>query len=77
MKVEIRMNYFFIPTIALGIAAVGRFFTSYGMMWYEDITRIFLIPPFWFINLIWDVVDVITTTTVVIVWNQFERGIRF
>ncbi len=28
-------------------------------------------------SLIWDVVDVISTTAVVIVWNQFERGMRF
>ncbi len=77
MKAQIRMSFFVIPIIALGVAAVGRFFTNYGMEWYEVITVTWLMPPVWFMSLIWDVVDVISTTTVVIVWNQFERGIRF
>ncbi len=45
MKVQIRMSFFVIPIIALGVAAVGRFFTNYGMEWYEAITVIPLIPP--------------------------------
>jgi len=77
MKIQIRMSYFVIPIIALGVAAVGRFFTNYGMKWYGAITGTLLIPPIWFMSLMWDVVDIISTTTVVIVWNQFERGIRF
>jgi len=77
MEVQIRVSYFVIPIIALGIAAVGRFFTNYGMEWYGAISLTLFITPIWFMSLIWDVVDVISTTTVVIVWNQFERGIRF
>ena len=38
MKVQIRMSFFVILIIALGAAAVGRFFTNYGMEWYEAIT---------------------------------------
>jgi len=77
MEVQIKMNFFIIPIIALGAAAVGRFFMDHGMAWYTGITATLTIPPAWFMNLIWDVVDVISTTTAVIVWNQFERGLRF
>ena len=77
MEAQIRMNFFIIPIIALGVALVGRFFTIHGMEWYTTTTATLLIPPIRFMNLVWGVVDIISTTTVIIVWNQFERGIRF
>ena len=77
MEILVRISYFIIPIISLAIAAINHFFTSYGMFWYKTIVLPSFIPPRWFIEIMWQIIYVLTTIAVLVVWNRFERNMRF
>ncbi len=77
MEILVRISYFVIPIISLSIASINHFFTSYGMVWYKTITLPSFTPPRWVIEIMWQLIYVLTTIAVVIVWNRFKRNIRF
>lgn len=77
MKVKIKPNFFIIPTMAFIVAATGRFFVDHGRGWYLTVTKLFSTPPVWIMDFISDIVDIISTATIFIIWNQFKRNTRF
>ncbi|MGB8366995.1 MAG: tryptophan-rich sensory protein [Candidatus Babeliales bacterium] len=77
MEILVRISYFVIPIIALAITAINHFFVSYGMVWYKELVFPSFTPPRWFIEIMWQIIYVLTTISVVIVWNHFKRNMRF
>jgi len=77
MEVLVRISYFVIPIISLTIAAINHFFTSYSMSWYKTIVLPPFTPPRWFIEIVWQIIYILTTMVVLVVWNRFERNLRF
>ncbi|HEB41700.1 MAG TPA: tryptophan-rich sensory protein [Candidatus Dependentiae bacterium] len=77
MEILVRISYFVIPIISLGIAALNHFFTSYGMSWYKTIALPSFTPPRWVIEIMWQLIYLLTTIAVIIVWNRFKRNMRF
>ncbi len=77
MEILVRISYFVIPIVALAMAAVNHFFISYGMVWYKTLVFPSFTPPRWFIEIMWQIIYVLTTISVVIVWNHFKRNMRF
>jgi translocator protein len=77
MRVKIKPNFFIIPFIAFSVAITGRFFVDHGMQWYSTMRELLVIPPQWIMDFLSDIVDIISTATIFIIWNQFKRNRRF
>ena len=77
MKLLIKPNYLVIPGIAVLMMTLGRLITSYGMPWYRTINLPFFTPSGFVIGLVWQIIYILTTTAVLLVWNRCQRNVRF
>lgn len=77
MEIRAKLNYFVIPAIALAAMALNRYFTSQGMVWYRTLHLPIFSPPGWFISTVWQIIYVLFTAAVMVVWNKFDRNLRF
>lgn len=67
---RIKKNYFIIPLVVIATAAIGGWFTSNGMSWYD--TRLIqpsLTPPKWAFPLAWNTIFILVTISALIIWN--------
>ncbi|MGB8366994.1 MAG: tryptophan-rich sensory protein [Candidatus Babeliales bacterium] len=77
MEVRVKINYFIISSIALIAMALNRYFASHGMIWYKAIKLPFFSPPGWLIGTVWQIIYVLFTAAVMVVWNKFDRNMQF
>ncbi|MCX6708598.1 MAG: tryptophan-rich sensory protein, partial [Candidatus Woesearchaeota archaeon] len=71
------LNYIIIPLIAVIVAVVGGYLTSGDMAWYKTLKLPSVAPPGWFIGLVWNVIFILTTISVLIVWNTMQKSDNF
>ncbi|MEO8065298.1 MAG: TspO/MBR family protein [Candidatus Doudnabacteria bacterium] len=65
-----KINYFFIPLIALLVAMTGDYFTSAGLKkWYKSLKLPSFSPAGQVIGTVWAVIYILATISVLIVWN--------
>jgi len=72
-----KLNYFIIPSIAILVSTLGRYFTAQGMFWYQTLSLPWFIPPAWLFSIVWTTIFSLTTAAVVIVWNRFNNEPRY
>jgi tryptophan-rich sensory protein len=65
-------NYFIIPSIAIIISTLGRYFTAQGMLWYQTLQLPWFVPPTWVFGIVWTTIFSLTTAAAVIAWNRFS-----
>lgn len=72
-----KLNYIIIPLITILVAVVGGYLTSGDMSWYKTLKLPSIAPPGWFIGLVWNVIFILTTVSVLIVWNTMQKNDNF
>ena len=70
-------NYLVIPGIAILAMVLGRFFSAQGMAWYTTLQLPAITPPQWVFPVVWTIIYILTTISVLIVWNTVERTSTF
>ena len=73
----LRLNYFLIPAITVLVSTLGGYFTSYGMVWHKTLNLPSYIPPYITFSIAWTTIFILTTVAALIVWNSFQRNLRF
>ncbi len=66
-------NYIIIPLITIAVAVIGSFLTSAGMDWYKTLNLPSLAPGGGFIGSVWTVIFILSTISVLIIWNSAPR----
>lgn len=73
-SLKLKPNYFVIPLITVATAALGSFFTNIGMPWYDaDLIKPALTPPSLAFPIAWTTIFILTTISVLIIWNKSKR----
>ena len=74
-----KINYIVIPLITVLVATLGSWFTSGGINsgWYSQITKPVWTPSGSFIGIVWTTIFVLSTISVLIVWNKAPHNSRF
>ena len=73
-----RPNLILIPLVTIITAALGSFFTSSGMEWYQTtITRPSITPPDYIFGIAWTTIFILATISALIVWNKTKKDRRF
>ncbi|MBU0476896.1 tryptophan-rich sensory protein [Patescibacteria group bacterium] len=70
-------NYIIIPLVTFFVAAIGSWFTSGGMEWYETINLPTWTPPGSVIGVVWTTLFILAAISALIVWNKAQRNNRF
>lgn len=72
-----KLNYLIIPLIAASFAAVSGYFASAGLpgvdigvSWYENLQMPSWTPPGYVFSIVWTTILVLTTISLIIVWNK-------
>lgn len=71
---KLKLNYLVIPLIAVFVSVFGSWLTDTGMDWYKTISLPEFTPPGSFIGIVWTIIFILTTISVLVVWNKFERN---
>lgn len=74
MTITLKINYILFSIITIALTTVNRFYVNTGLKWYYTLTLPSYTPPSWFIVSMWTTIYVLTTVTIIIVWNSFERN---
>jgi tryptophan-rich sensory protein len=73
-----KINYFTIPLIAILVAYFGNIVTNSGLdNWYYNLNLPSIAPEGWFIGLMWTIIYILTTISVLIVWNKLKQDKDF
>jgi tryptophan-rich sensory protein len=71
-------NYIVIPTLAVVVSLLGRYFVSLGLRdWYPTLTLPSWTPPGFVIGMVWTLIYVLTAASAIIFWNRFPRDANF
>lgn len=68
-----KLNYLIIPLIVFLVAFCGSFFTERGLDWYETINLPAWTPSGSIIGIVWTVIFILSTVSVILVWNRYPR----
>lgn len=71
---NIRISYVVIALITLAVAALGSFFTSKGMAWYQTIALPEWTPDGGVIGAVWTIIFILTAVSAMIVWRKGDRA---
>lgn len=74
---KLKANYVVIPGLVLLIAGLGKWFSQEGMIWYRTLTLPTFTPPAWFFSIMWQVIYLLTTICLILIWNAFKRDHLF
>lgn len=67
-----------LPLVTVIVAALGSYFSSNGMPWYNAVLiKPELTPPGWAFPLAWNIIFVATTCSALLIWNKAKRDTRF
>jgi benzodiazapine receptor len=74
-----KLNYIVIPLLAVAVSVLGGFATSSGIEsgWYETLQRSPLTPENWVFGPVWTTIYILTTLSVLIMWNHFRHAKHF
>jgi translocator protein len=72
---KFKPNYIIIPLITIMVAVLGSVFTGAGMEWYQaEILKPDLTPPNWAFPIAWNLIFILTTIAVLIIWNKGDAS---
>jgi translocator protein len=77
MKIEMRLNWILIPLITIVVMLISRYLMMGNWQWYYALKLPPITPPGHFIQGVWQVIYVLTTGSVLIIYNMSERTRRF
>lgn len=77
ITLHIRTNYIVIAGIALATLLSGAYFSWTGMPWYNGLVLPSITPPSWVFSSAWHIIFALTTLAAILVWNRFERDVKF
>lgn len=77
ITLHIRANYIVIAGIALATLLSGAYFSWTGMQWYNSLVLPSITPPSWVFSSAWHIIFALTTLAAILVWNRFERDVKF
>jgi len=72
-----KVNYFFIPLIAVIVAYFGKTITEGGMAWYNTLNLPSIAPEGKIIGLVWTIIYILTTISALMVWNKLKQDKSF
>jgi tryptophan-rich sensory protein len=72
-----KVNYFFIPLIAVIVAYFGKTITEEGMAWYNTLDLPSIAPEGKIIGLVWTIIYILTTISALMVWNKLKQDKSF
>ena len=68
---KLKPNHIVIPSITVLVAIVGSWITQGGMEWYKtELIQPGFTPPDWAFPIAWNIIFILTTISVLIVWNK-------
>lgn len=70
---HMKLSYIIIPAITIIVGALGRYYTSLGMDWYQTINLPSYTPPNWVFAVVWNSIFLLATMAALIVWNTFSN----
>lgn len=74
---KIKLNYFVIPLLTAVVIVLGKYVSQGGMQWYGTLVLPELTPPRWVFPIAWNLIYLLTTIAVLLVWNRFKRNVSF
>jgi benzodiazapine receptor len=77
ITLHIKTNYIVIIVLALATLLGGAYFSWTGMSWYNGLVLPSITPPGWVFSSAWHIIFVLTTLAAILVWNRFERDMKF
>jgi len=73
----IKPNYIVIPLITIFVSVIGSTITTKGMTWYKTINLPKITPPGQVIGTVWTILFILTTISVLIIWNTAQKTDNF
>ena len=73
----IKLNYIIIPLITIAVSVLGSWITKKGMQWYDTIKLPSFTPPGYIIGIVWTIIFILATTSLLIVWNKMPQEGNF
>jgi len=71
---KLKLNYFVIPLLVFGVAAVGTVFTTANLAtWYKTLTLPSFAPAGQIIGLIWTTLYVMIAASIIYFWNNVKH----
>jgi len=78
MEKRFEWNYIIIPVITIVTWLSNRFMIQDNLEWYHASVNIpFFAPPKTLITIAWIIIYILSTIAALLVWNTFERSMRF
>lgn len=77
MPVKFRINYLLIPLLVIITASASSYFADIGRVWYKTINLPNWTPPNSFMVIAWIIVFILTSISVLIIWNKFSKEKNF
>ena len=72
---KLKLNYFIIPLIVIGVSVVGSVFTSQSVNgWYQTLNLPSWTPPGSIIGAVWTVLFILIAISALIFWNRAKRN---
>ncbi|HEY7751517.1 MAG TPA: TspO/MBR family protein [Ignavibacteriaceae bacterium] len=72
MPLRLRLNYLLIPLFVIITASAASYFADTGMAWYKTIKLPDWTPPNSIIVLSWTIVFVLTSLSILLIWNKYS-----
>ena len=72
-----KVNYFIIPIVVFLFSLTGSLITNNNLNWYETISIPEWTPSGAIIGMVWTVIFILSTISIILVWNSFKRGSGF
>lgn len=70
----VQRHYLVIPLITVAVAVLGSWFTSMGVQtWYPELVKPELTPPNNVFGPVWTIIYVLTTLSVILVWDRVHE----
>ena len=70
---RVKINYLVIPSLVALVLWSGYLIVQPGMLWYEDLLLPPLTPPRWVFPIVWGILGLLTTYSLLLVWNRIPR----
>ncbi|NBX77750.1 tryptophan-rich sensory protein [bacterium] len=77
MRLQLKRNYFVIPSITLFIFITGSLITIKNLYWYHTLILPAITPAPWIFRVVWPILYTLTTAVIMFVWNKTKHDTDF
>jgi len=74
---RLKLNYILIPLLVIITASAASYFADVGMVWYKTINVPDWTPPNSIMVLAWSVIFVLSSLSILIIWNKYSSAKNF